>query len=95
MVISSYLNRLFSTELQELAQALGRYDLARVETEFDRYLAGAAQRKAKLKAAKKKKIGELATVLQRIAARKQKKKIGKLATVLQRIAARKQRQATD
>ena len=71
VVRSAYLNGLITTELAKLAQALGRYDLDRVETEADRSMREARELIAQLREKEKAKIGELATVLQRIAAQKQ------------------------
>ena len=68
MVRSAYLDRLYTAELVQLAQALGRHDLDRVETEFER---SSRELAAKLREKEKAKIGELATVLQRIVAQKQ------------------------
>ena len=71
VVRSAYLNGLITTELAKLAQALGRYDLDRVETESDRCMREARELAARFREKEKAKIGELATVLQRIAAQKQ------------------------
>lgn len=73
MVRSAYLDRLYITELAQLAQALGRHDLDKIETEFDQYMRSRRGIAARLREKKEKqKIGELASVLQQIAAQKEK-----------------------
>ena len=71
MVRSAYLDRLFTTEMAQLAQALGRRDLDKVETSSDRHMRVSKKLSAELREKERQKIGELATVLQQIAEQKQ------------------------
>ena len=71
MVRSAYLDRLFNTELQQLAQALERHDLSKVETKFDRYMREGRELAAQLKEQERQKIAKLSSVLQQIAVQKQ------------------------
>ena len=71
MVKSAYLDRLYTTELAQLAPALGRDDLGRVETNLDQYLRKRKELFAQIKEREKQKIGKLISVLQQIAAQKQ------------------------